>query len=270
MMAAPQSASQHEFLLDAVLAVSSLHWSVINPQDDWARKASLTYYARAVENHAKALQHVNNPDIAFALLLTSAIVTFFSLVQLGHTDSNQDSNMDEMQAALSRYISLSKGSKIIYRAHKDLFDNSDIFVKLCNESPDTYINAIAYAPGNREHLAFLEDWTMEDTTLTRQDKKSYEDAISYTGFIQMTTPDRTNLAMYTRRIVWMTTRLDLRFHEFLEERRPRALVILAHSIYALNPIESELWWLGNTITNTLNTISASIPEKWKALMPEVI
>lgn len=267
MTASPAAAFQHDFLLDAILATASMHWCAINPQDrQWATAASAKYYARSIEGYTRSLEHVKEAEFALALLLASALITFTALVHYG----NQDDALANPEEALLHWFRLAKGSKVLYGQNCDLFNTSDLFFQISVRSPDTYSDEVAFDPALRGQLSFLQDWSMEGVDLTEADIKSYEDSLSWLGFTQQTDYSNDHQVALTRRVVFMIARCSMRFSEFLEQRRPRALVIIAHAFATLKLVENDLWWIGNIPNKVMKTIYHMIPEQWQQLMPDNI
>lgn len=68
-----------------------------------------------------------------------------------------------------------------------------------------------------------------------------------------------------RRLVVFPMLLNNRFVTLLEERRPRALVILAHYFALLDKLRS-FWWIGDLGAREVRAIVEALPPEWQGLL----
>jgi hypothetical protein len=103
-------------------------------------------------------------------------------------------------------------------------------------------------------------------------RDAYEKAISYVGSIQQSINHKEVEHVLCRRVMLFTLFVPARFADFVYERRPRALVILAHFFAAMSQV-TGVWWLGageddreQTARREVNSINAVLPTEWRELM----
>ncbi|MCJ1471504.1 hypothetical protein MMC13_000143, partial [Lambiella insularis] len=94
---------------------------------------------------------------------------------------------------------------------------------------------------------------------------AYESTVSYIGTISQAINDGEVPLQIARRIMGFPILAPTLFTELLEQRQPRALVILAH-FFALTVGTTEVWWIGYTGRREVGGIQSILPEEWKPLM----
>jgi hypothetical protein len=127
-----------------------------------------------------------------------------------------------------------------------------------------------FTPENRAHLAWLldndrgaSDAVGGDHEL--QDKVTlgvYNRVLSYIGTVQKAIADREPLMAICRRFIGFAVWMPEVYHDFLTQRRPRALVTLAHFFKLWVPYE-DLWQIGKTGENQVRGIQEALPPQWR-------
>lgn len=127
-----------------------------------------------------------------------------------------------------------------------------------------------FTAANRAHLTWLldndrgaNDAVGGDHEL--QDKVTlgvYNRVLSYIGTVQKAIADREPLYAVCRRFVGFAVWMPEVYHDFLTQRRPRALVTLAHFFKLWIPYE-DLWLIGKTGENQVRGIQEALPMQWR-------
>lgn len=133
-----------------------------------------------------------------------------------------------------------------------------------------------FTPANRAHLAWLldndggaTDGVGGDHEL--QDKVTlgvYNRVLSYIGTVQKAIADREPLYAVCRRFIGFAVWMPEVYHDFLTQRRPRALVTLAHFFKLWIPYE-DLWLIGKTGENQVRGIQHALPAQWRHKLNDI-
>ncbi|KKY30120.1 putative c6 transcription factor [Diaporthe ampelina] len=123
-----------------------------------------------------------------------------------------------------------------------------------------------FTPGNRAHLA----WVLDDDRggggdHELQDKVTlgvYNRVLSYIGTVQRAIADREPVYAICRRFIGFAVWMPEVYHDFLTQRRPRALVALAHFFKLWIPYD-DLWLIGKTGENQVRGIQEALPPQWR-------
>ncbi|KAK2602812.1 hypothetical protein N8I77_009317 [Diaporthe amygdali] len=126
-----------------------------------------------------------------------------------------------------------------------------------------------FTAANRAHL----DWVLDNDRGSTdavgdhelQDKVTlgiYNRVLSYIGSVQKAIADREPLYAVCRRFIGFAVWMPEVYHDFLTQRRPRALITLAHFFKLWIPYE-DLWLLGKTGENQVRGIQEALPPQWR-------
>lgn len=133
-----------------------------------------------------------------------------------------------------------------------------------------------FTAANRAHLTWLldndrgaSDAVGGDHEL--QDKVTlgvYNRVLSYIGTVQKAIADREPLYAVCRRFIGFAVWMPEVYHDFLTQRRPRALVTLAHFFKLWIPYE-DLWLIGKTGENQVRGIQETLPMQWRHKVDDI-
>lgn len=133
-----------------------------------------------------------------------------------------------------------------------------------------------FTPGNRAHL----EWVLSNDRAGAgaatadavgggdhelQDKVTlgvYNRVLSYIGAVQRAIADREPVYAICRRFAGFAVWMPEVYHDFLTQRRPRALVTLAHFFKLWIPY-GDLWLIGRTGENQVRGIQEALPPQWR-------
>lgn len=136
------------------------------------------------------------------------------------------------------------------------------------KSPNLTDFETLFALENRQSLLHLftnppgidpEPWSPET-------QEAYEHTLSFIGAIQVALdagvegPDQ-----ILRRCLGFPGLIPKRFIDMVEERRPRALVILAHYFAYLARFR-EIWWIGDSGAREVRAIAGILAPEWREMM----
>lgn len=126
-----------------------------------------------------------------------------------------------------------------------------------------------FTQGNRAHLEWVLDNDRGSTDAVGdhelQDKVTlgiYNRVLSYIGSVQKAIADREPLYAVCRRFIGFAVWMPEVYHDFLTQRRPRALITLAHFFKLWIPYD-DLWLIGKTGENQVRGIQEALPPQWR-------
>ncbi|KAG6356860.1 hypothetical protein INS49_014734 [Diaporthe citri] len=122
-----------------------------------------------------------------------------------------------------------------------------------------------FTPANRAHLAWVLDNDRGGSATADADKVTlgvYNRVLSYIGAVQKAIADGEPLNTICRRFIGFAVWMPEVYHDFLTQRRPRALVTLAHFFKLWIPYEDS-WLIGKTGENQVRGIREALPPQWR-------
>lgn len=92
--------------------------------------------------------------------------------------------------------------------------------------------------------------------------EAYENTVAYLGYLHKSVHNNEPVYIFGRKVISFSIFAPREFLDFVEERRPRALVILAHYFGFMSRAKS-LWWALETPENEIRGIQAVLPPEWQ-------
>ncbi|KAK3708964.1 hypothetical protein LTR37_011128 [Vermiconidia calcicola] len=224
---------------------------------------SRIYFDRAIDGHRKALEDLTVENIE-AVYCTSVLVSFHALFVL--SESEEDSTLPSLDPV--QWLRLGKGTRFICSRWKELVGPSWI-----NSSGVSYgLPSITNESElfNSEHgkpFKRLLTWAEDFETIHPEDRKLYEQVISYVGMIYkcISEGNESELAI-CRRLVAMPSRNDPRFIDMVEAKRPPALAILAHLFACMKLIDNKVPWFRGIAERQVPKIHDELPVGWRPML----
>lgn len=97
------------------------------------------------------------------------------------------------------------------------------------------------------------------------DWEVYRNTVSYIGAVTAAREANEERRQTSRRLIIFPIIIPARFTDLLKERRPRALVILAH-YFALAASFSDFWWIGDSPVQEIRAIQPCLSPDWQGAM----
>ncbi|KAG0646571.1 Sterol regulatory element-binding ECM22 [Hyphodiscus hymeniophilus] len=257
----PKLSLENEALLYCIFFLSALHLMKTEPANLEARENYLHYYSLTITAHrvdVNALSH-SNADV---VCLTAA------LIRLGSFAILQERSIPPYGYEPPRqWMSMNQGTTTIHRETWKWIGNdpnSIAYRSIVQKSPNMTDFAALFAPANREHLLHLlssplgippEPWTPEI-------EEAYCQALSFIGAIQLAIDAGIEgSAEILRRCLAFPGHMPKLFFDMVGERRPRALVVLAHYFAYLVRFR-EIWWIGEVGMREVRAIAGALGPEW--------
>ncbi|KAK3695323.1 hypothetical protein B0T22DRAFT_398643 [Podospora appendiculata] len=264
------SGSQH--LADAILAVAALHLRSLAPNDKDLVRASHAYMAASIAEYSASLARGINSSNAESLFLTSALIAFQSTatrvfmkdeLSLSTRATADDRGKDRSPAAGCYTIPFTwfhsfQGVKAITAASWQWLRVSPVVTQVINSQavlqldfssgPETFFGHLL--DGLEDEIASISlssagqslgatngtssASTASDTEVHRSTRQAYQHAVAVLNWAHKIPHKGAPLSF--------PATVSRRYIELLEERRPRALAILA-CFFALLKSMDSVWWL---------------------------
>ncbi|TDZ22079.1 Sterol uptake control protein 2 [Colletotrichum orbiculare MAFF 240422] len=207
------------YLADAMLAVAALHLRSFNPND-------------------RALNGISESN-AESLFLTAALIAFSSTATRIFIRDEADPNDPSSAYSLPlSWFHAFQGVKTVVATSWPWIRNSGVVIPIIDSQPVLQLDLDATSPSSffGKLLDGLEDELQsEDTILAMSTRQSYQHAVAVLNWAHKLPHRGAALAF--------PATVSKRFIDLLEERRPRALTILACFFALLKGYESAVWWL---------------------------
>lgn len=258
---APLAGLQHQFLLDACFATSALHLSRLDTADQHLESRSVMYFERAILGHAEAQQRSDIGSTADALFLTTSLITFYGLARCGNPTPQDDDSMFQ-------WLHLGRGARIVYVAF-NLRAQTEAAVAAIHAPPNLMDDSVVFDPANiTNDLLVLLEWGADFELMTQEDRTTYAHTLSFISLTYVSAKNGESSLATCRRLLALPSRAPERFHDLVNERRPRALVMLAYHFAACKLIKDDIWWTHRIAERHVARIFHLVPRAWKALMQE--
>lgn len=288
---AAQLAFEHPFLLNSILALAALHLTsepddargILLPRNDdksfFGPTQSVTvpdsrndfidyakvhriYLHLAIGQQKDAVANINSEN-ANAIFLSTILLQYHAFRQ-GREERSVYSPPLQWLRMAKAIISISKIARplaiknsvidlLAYRPDEpDFLDLETVF------NPDNYINNPAF-------VALL-DWEKHSEPGFDEDtRKVYEMVVAYVAGSWRGILNHEAQRVIFRRIMSLGIMCPPRFIDFVEQRRPRALAILAHH-FAMAKIADDHWLFRGFAKREVEGIAGLLPHSWRWAM----
>ena len=278
---------EHPFLLNAIFAISSLH--IVCDAGDGLRiysddervqsiakvinrpkfslgnidhaKAHRIYLNLAVRTQREAISSLN-PNNADAVFLASVLLSYQALKLL------PDSPSPNVYSPPTQWLRMSSAISTVVLAARPLVQEGSLveMTRTRLMEPDFEDRAAIFNPQNRKPFEALLNWSRyPEPDLDFESKNAYEEALAYIGGVWQAILTKEDPKILFRRLVLLGIMVPSQFATFLDEGRPRALVILAHH-FAMTKACEENWWLQGVADREVNGIRSILPAEWQWAM----
>lgn len=241
----PTHAFESPFLMDCLLGTSALQLQHLG--QDIAPSRTLRYRARAFEGYRKAVEEFK-PETFPALIATSLLLTALSSQMFREPGTKELYIIDWMIVwrGIGLMIDMATPQTVWDSGMAELFFRPPINLdKAALHIPNNLLFMItSINPGDRD---------FEDVT-------TYYDTLKYLGSLYSELVHGFNPIMTLRVVTWFTF-IPKGFIELGRQKRPRALVILAHYLMFMKAVQN-LWWIDGIADREIAGIERHLGEDW--------
>ncbi|PHH86354.1 hypothetical protein CDD83_10372 [Cordyceps sp. RAO-2017] len=239
--AVPQMAFDgRSYLLDAILSVAALHLRSKQPDDKALARASHAYAASALAEYCASLDRGIAADNAEALFLTASLIAFQSTASriFIKDDAEAEADVAARYTLPMPWFHAFQGVKTIVATSWQWIRSSDIVKAVIDSQPSFQLDLNPLGPGSffGHLLEGLDDeLATELPHHVSPTSHGYSHAVSVLNWAHKNARAPAALAF--------PATVSRRFVDLVEEKRPRALAILACFFALLKRMDGHVWWL---------------------------
>lgn len=242
--------------MDALLAVSALHMRTLTPNDGQLVRLFHGYMASSLAQYTQTLSSGVNEQNAEALFTTSALIAFQASACRRFTNEQTYGEVAEPYQLPVQWFHSFQGVKTVvltsWRWLRMSLHVRPIIAAQPALSRDTYVRA----PEPFSHLLGTVQEQVKDLPPSEASelKQAYEHSVAYLNWAHAK-PEKP-------RILGFPATVSRRFIQLIDEKDPRALVIIA-CFFAMTRRVEDAWWLeGVAKKEVLGILSLLDPEWW--------
>ncbi|WYZ37549.1 hypothetical protein EsH8_II_001055 [Colletotrichum jinshuiense] len=241
----PAHAFDSPFLMDCLLGTSALQLQSL--KQDIAPSRALRYRARAFEGYRKAIEE-GKPENYPALIATSLLLTALSSQMFREEGTKELYIIDWM--VVWRGI----GLMIDMATPQTLFDSglAELFIR----PPIDLDDASKHIP----NLLLFMISSIHPDDPEFKDVPIYYDTLKYLGSLYSELVHGFSPIMTLRVVTWLTF-IPKGFIDLAREKRPRALVIIAHYLMFMKAVQN-LWWIEGIGDREIAGIARYLGDTW--------
>lgn len=282
-------ALEHPFLLNAILAISSLHLvsdtgkedyiyardtnelsvgrvlqTSIDPAErDIYTRAHRIYLNLAIRQQRQIIPHlnINNAD---AIFMASVLLSYQTLNLLKPMLDPAVYKPPIQWLSISKAIAdIIEASKIMEIIQSNSLSN---LITQMGGEPDFRNQMALFDPLHRKPFSELLDWTKyPEPGLDDEIINTYERTLAYVGSCYRSFLDNEPPRVLIRRLMILGVLVPAQFITLLAEGRPRALVILAHH-FAISQAVDKHWWFRGAAEREVLGVQSLLPPEWQWAM----
>jgi hypothetical protein len=256
----PRLALQHDNLLYPMFSISALHLLKAEPQNQELLAARQSYMTLSLQEHRRAIAALNDRS-------AEAVVFASTLILMDAFASLQLRNL-EPYSPPREWLQMSRGAGSVYGAARGFFSDRTIakFMAITMAEPGMQESDILDDDDNREaYCGLLRQDLKTDEVWDDETRECYERTLNYIGSVQIAIQNGEHAMGITRRIMAFAVLAPKKFIEAVEQKRPRALVVLAH-FFALGQGLEDIWWFGDTAQREIRAIWNELLPGWQELV----
>ncbi|KAL2870555.1 Zn(II)2Cys6 transcription factor [Aspergillus lucknowensis] len=247
----PRLAFTYKPLQHAIFAISALHISRSESGETRLQGVHRVYLEQALREHRLSVGKMN-PQIADAVCFTSILLLVDVFATL------QDRPLEPYEPPFE-WMHLVRGSVSVFDAALDSIRDcrSAKIWSIVDTFPSPEPAALETG-----YFSFLLP-TIPDEERASMD--AYKKAIAYINTTWLAIEAKEHPQVTCRRLMVFPLFVTIDFIHLLQEKRPLALVILAHFL-ALSATLSDTWWIGRTGHRDILAIKDMLTPQWESLM----
>ncbi|KAF8848653.1 hypothetical protein BDZ45DRAFT_664215 [Acephala macrosclerotiorum] len=255
----PKLGLLNDNVLYGMLALSTLHLLKSEPDNEELMYARQAYIGLALREHRRAIALLSSGN-ADPVCYASTLVLIDAFACL------QERPLYPWAPPI-QWIQIARGSGSVFGAAFDKINNIQTAkIMPLVEAASMLTNAtVLFADGNRRGLEQLLGQGFSSEVWDEETRQVYEKALSYIGSVQKAIEAGEHRLAICRRAMAFAVLSPKRFFDFVEEQRPRALVVLAHFFALLSNME-DIWWIGKVARREIEGIRRELPAEWQVLM----
>jgi Fungal specific transcription factor domain len=271
----PQIANAHPSLLYALLSISALHLSRLEPEDLQLQTAHRTYHVLALQDHRFAINKLGDAKSADATCFTSTLIFINAYAAL------QDRVVEEPYEPPMQWLQVSNGARNIFQiALQSVQYDPTAVVNTFTKSMPAFLDlpGLFQSSHGAEFSNLLlpvkrgsvsDDLQDEAELQNEETREAYTNTITYLGSVHMAIKRKEHTQEICRWLMAFAVVIPRKMIWLIEAKRPRAFIILAH-YFALVGSQGgameAVWWIGRIARREIEAIQKYLPDEWQHLM----
>ena len=276
----PLMALEHPFLLHAVLSIAALHlittssitltsptgnayermppYAITQSEVPDYSRVHQFYLNLALEGQRKVLADMRSENADAACITTLIIAN-----QIFRVD---ECPIHEPYRPPLQWLKLASQTKRVLQVALPLMKGDGLTGTIVQRSEQMYPGKTTeYAP-NRQHFINLMDWdAFPEPDFNLETQLAYEKTLNYIGSVYIAIKNGEPSGVLSRRFFAFGPMLEKRYLELLEQRRPRALVMLAH-LFAMSKVIDDIWLFNGAAERHVYGVQTILPPSWQWAM----
>ena len=258
----PQLALRHENLLYALMSISATNLLRNDPNDSVLLTARQNYLVLAMGAQRRALDNLTDEAVDAA--------TFTSLLILINSFAMLHERTHQPYTTPVQWLEMGKGAGSIInfvlslnnRAHATRIKSVITSMPYIWDDP-----TVSSEPNRREFAGVLTQSLPSNDTWDDATREAYEVTLSYVGSLNKAIRDGEPDFAICKRLICFPMYVPSLFIDFVQEGRPRALVVLAHFFAVVAQVKLPLvWWIGDAAPKEIRGIQTVLPYEWHGQM----
>ncbi|KAK4945606.1 hypothetical protein LTR10_015225 [Elasticomyces elasticus] len=250
----PRMAFQHENLMCSLFASSATYLLQTNPEDVELFRAAEVYLALALRSQQQALANVETEN-ADAICFTGVLLLLNSTAKMAWRPI-------EPYTPPLEFLQIGIGFQSVLAIAKDFYKSSKVMMITTNSEPDFEKEPVFAKHNLLPFLNLLDAGPSTVDELTeRETREAYEQTVSYIGYLHRSITENDPIYVISRKIISFAIFVPKGFVQCVEEKSPRALVVLAYYFALMSRVRS-IWWIGRMPLREITAIMNVLPQEW--------
>jgi Fungal specific transcription factor domain len=249
--AVPELAFKHEFLMDNLLAIASIHIDLLNPRLADYRTTAI-YRDKAFKTYRKAIANLSGHNFS-AVLVVAVLMSLSALV------ANPDADDGELRSAGWLDLHTGVGALLDNVALEEVIESS--VAPIFNVQKFMPVSTYVLIPSMLQKMLDSIDDDDQDTPCR---EILAQTAIALGKVYGRIVFDASDTATAFAIMCWPYM-IPKAFIELAKQKRPRALVILAH-YFVFFDILPQCWWTIGVARQQVDAISIVLSSEWQSFL----
>ena len=258
------AAIRSDAVMHCVCLLSTLHKAYRSGFTDLTYMTHVSrYLAAALHEHNKDVRSINASNVDFACLSSSALRVYRWVELQGRSLEPYNPPIDWLRLSIASRFLFTKAEELFKSSASETISSRMIAnaksIAVAHYS-DMHSDVLAHILKREQPHELEEPWDDEIA-------ETYSDTCKFVGGLWRDRNDLAAVSMMKRVLGLFPMLIMSRFIGLVEERRPRALVILAH-YFAILSLRETSWFIGNAGAREAHAIAANLPVEWQELVRE--
>ncbi|KAH6674923.1 hypothetical protein B0J14DRAFT_24250 [Halenospora varia] len=254
---APTLAIDHPVLLNIILSVTALHIFKVHPEQSEMADIHRIYFNAAVSEHRHVIQDIN-PQNSEAVCLSTILIGLPAFTFLQNTEIGSYSPPLQL-------FHLMEGNVVVFQTALPMLSEGSKVRSVMNAKPNIVDFRDSPMEDYLKPFSKLTQWRAPGEEIDSKNQESYDFMLGFIGAIHVKIEEGWDKRQLRRLYYSLITLTPSKFVERLQERNPRALVILAY-YFSLAKAMDDVWWMRGIAERETLGIQSILPEHWQWAM----